>query len=48
MLNKPTYPIVTMVAMGTLELLGEKWLLWEAQFLKNYVFKTFSFFLLGH
>ena len=44
MLNKPTYPIVTMVAMGTLQLLGEKWLLWEVQFFKTYVFKTFCFF----
>ena len=39
MLNKPTYAIVTMVAMGTLWLLGGKWLLRETKF-----FKTFWFF----
>ena len=39
MLNKPTYAIITMVAMETLWLLGEKWLLWETQFFKTYIFK---------
>ena len=44
MLNKPTYAIVTIVAMITLWLLGEKSLLWETQFFKIYVFKTCFFF----
>ena len=44
MLNKPTYAIVTMLAVRTLWLLGVKWLLWETQFFKTYVFKTFFFF----
>ena len=47
MLNKPTYAIVTIVAMGTLWLLGEKLLLWETQFFKTYVFKTCFFFCYG-
>ena len=47
MLNKPTYAIVTIVAMGTLWLLGEKLLLWETQFFKTYVFKTCFFSVRG-
>ena len=31
MLNKPTYAIITMVAMETLWLVGEKGLLWETK-----------------
>ena len=33
-----------MVAMGTFWFLGGKWLLWETQFFKIYIFKTFFFF----
>ena len=41
MLNKPTYAIITMVAMETLWLVGENGLLRETQFFKTYVFKPF-------
>ena len=44
MWNKPTYAIVTMDSIGKLWLLGEKWLLWETQFFKTHIFKTFCFF----
>ena len=38
MLNKPTYAIITMVAMETLWLVGEKGLLWETKLMFSNLF----------
>ena len=48
MLNKPTYAIFTMVAMGTLWFLGEKWLLMKETIFQNLYFQNFlCFFFSG-
>ena len=44
MLNKPTYAIVTMVAMEALWSLREKWLLCDTKFSKLIFLKCFVFF----